>query len=139
MATDLNRVFLIGRLGRDVELKTMNNGDVMARFSLAVGESYTSKNGEKVKNTQWINLVCYRKLAEICSKYLGKGSQVFVSGKLSISKYIDKEGIEKQSTQVIINEMQMLGSKQGHENDPEPKKVNEESADDEDLNMDIPF
>lgn len=133
MAADLNRCSFIGRLGRDVELKVMANGENMAVFSLAVGESYTNKAGEKVKNTEWVNIVCYRKLAEICSKYLGKGSQVYVSGKMNTSKYTGKDGNEKQSTKIIIDEMQMLGTKQGHENDPEPQKVDPE------LLGDVPF
>lgn len=135
MAADLNRCSFIGRLGRDVELKTMSNGDVMAVFSLAVSDSYTNKNGEKVKNTEWINIICYKKLAEICHKYLGKGSQVYVSGKMNTTKYTGKDGNEKWSTKVIIDEMQMLGTKHGHENenDPEPKVV------DPSLLSDVPF
>ena len=134
MAADLNHCSFIGRLGRNVELKTMSNGEQMAVFSLAVGESYTNKAGEKVKTTEWVNIVCYRKLAEICGKYLGKGSQVYVSGKLNTSKYTGKDGAEKYSTKVIIDTMQMLGSKHGHENDAEPVK-----ALDEDLTLDVPF
>ncbi len=133
MAADLNHCAFIGRLGRDVELKTMANGEAMAVFSLAVGESYTKQTGEKIKNTEWVNCVCYRKLAEICHKYLGKGSLVYVSGKLNTSKYTSKDGSEKHSTRVIIDKMQMLGSKAGHENDPEPAK------NDNDLMMDVPF
>ncbi len=137
MAADLNSCNFIGRLGRDVEMKTMSNGDQMAVFSLAVGESYTNKQGEKVKNTEWVNCVCYRKLAEICGKYLGKGSQVYVSGKMNTTKYTGKDGSEKWSTKIIIDTMQMLGTKHGHENDAEPVK----SIDDASFNpeLDVPF
>lgn len=131
MASDLNRCQFIGRLGKDVELKTISNGEQMAVFSIAVGDSYTAKNGEKIKNTEWVNVVCYRKLAEICHKYLGKGSQVYVSGKLNSSKYTGKDGIERISTKIVIDEMQMLGGKQ----EDKPSKPDNEF----DSSLDIPF
>ena len=133
MASDLNKCCFIGRLGKDVELKTISNGEQMALFSLAVGESYTNKAGEKIKNTEWVNVVCYRKLAEICHKYLGKGSQVFVSGKLNSSKYTGKDGIERIATRVVIDEMQMLGGKN------ESKETSQTSDSNYDGLPDIPF
>lgn len=131
MAADLNRCEFIGRLGRDPELKTMNNGEQMATFSIAVGESYMNKAGERIKNTEWINIVAYRKLAEICGKYLGKGSQVYVSGKLNTTKYTGKDGQEKTATKVIIDTMQMVGAKSSNDND--------ESVSNSDNIEDIPF
>lgn len=131
MAADLNQCSFIGRLGRDVETKTLANGDLMGTFSLAVGESYINKSGEKIKNTEWINIVCYRKLAEICSKYIGKGSLVFVQGKMKTSKYVGKDGSDKQSTKVVIDTMQILAGKANYEPAPESNVAHED--------MDIPF
>ena len=131
MAADLNKCCFIGRLGRDVELKDLNNGEQMATFSIAVGESYMSKMGEKVKKTEWINIVAYRKLAEICSKYLVKGSQVYISGKLHTNKYTGKDGTEKTSVQIILDQMQMLGGRSSQENASPETSVEEE--------VDVPF
>jgi single-strand DNA-binding protein len=131
MAADLNKCCFIGRLGRDVELKDLNNGEQMATFSIAVGESYMSKMGEKVKKTEWVNIVAYRKLAEICYKYLTKGSQVYISGKLHTNKYTGKDGTEKKSVQIILDQMQMLGGRSNQENTSTETSVEEE--------VDVPF
>jgi len=111
MSNDLNRCEFIGRLGKDVETRYMTDGKAVANFSIAVGSSWKSKDGEKQESTEWINLVAYDKLAEICSKYLTKGSQVFVSGKMKTRKWQDKEGKDRYTTEIIFNEMQMLGGK----------------------------
>jgi single-strand DNA-binding protein len=109
MSNDLNRCTFIGRLGKDAEQKTLKNGKIMTTFSLAVGESWIDFSGEKVKKTEWINVVCYGKLAEICGKYLGKGFQVYIEGRFNTNKYQGKDGTEKTSVQIVINSMQMLG------------------------------
>lgn len=136
MANDLNRCEFIGRIGRDIELKPLKNGENMAAFSIAVNESYLDKNSMKVKKTEWINIVAYRKLAEICSKYLGKGSLVYIAGKLQISKYTGKDGIEKTSAQIVLENMQMLGSKATQYSDP--MDVEQENNEEDDFS-DIPF
>lgn len=140
MAADLNLCQFIGRLGRDVEVKELKNGDKMATFSIAVGESYVSKSGERVKKTEWVNIVAYRKLGEICAQYLTKGSQVYVSGKLNTNKYQGKDGIEKTSVQIILEQMQMLGKKyhQDESSAPNEEASGKQVVDDFDT-KDIPF
>lgn len=135
MAADLNRCEFIGRLGRDPDVKDTKSGEQMTTFSIAVGETYTDKQGEKVKLTEWINCVAYRKLGEICSKYLVKGSHVYVSGKFNTRKYIGKDGTEKSSVTIILDTMQMLGSKFHQDESSAPK----EDASGSDLTDDVPF
>lgn len=138
MANDLNSCQFIGRLGRDPEIINMKNGDPMAVFSVAVSESYMSKMGEKVNKTEWINVVAYKKLAEICGKYLVKGSQVYVSGKFNTNKYQAKDGTEKVAFQIILDKLQMLGSKPDHLAASEPASSPAEPTD-EFTEDDIPF
>jgi single-strand DNA-binding protein len=111
MANDLNQCNFIGRLGKDVETRYMPSGDAISSFSIAIGSQWKDKNGEKQDSTEWVNVSVFGKLAEICGKYLEKGSQVFVSGRMKTDKYTDKEGIERYSTKIIADKMQMLGSK----------------------------
>ena len=112
MSNDLNRCEFIGRLGKAVETRYMTDGKAVANFSIAVGSQWKSKDGEKQESTEWISLVAYDKLAEICTQYLAKGSQVYVSGKMKTRKWQDKEGKDRYTTEIIVNEMQMLGGKQ---------------------------
>lgn len=108
MANDLNQCNFIGRLGKDPESRTMGNGDAVCNFSIAVGWKGKEKEG-----VEWVNLVAYSKLAEICQQYLKKGAQVYVSGKFKTRKWQDKNtGADRYSTEVHIDQMQMLGSKQ---------------------------
>jgi len=106
----LNDCHFIGRLGRDVETTFLPAGDMVAKFSIAIDESY-KKAGEKVQKTEWINIVAFKKLTEICGQYLHKGSLVYVSGKMQTRKWQDKEGVTKYATEIIANSMQMLDSK----------------------------
>lgn len=111
MAKSLNRVMLIGNLGKDPEQKFLPNGDAVVNFSIACSESWKDKNtGEKVEKTEWISIVAYRKLAEICGKWLTKGSKVYVEGKYQTRKWQDKNGEDRWSTEVLIHDMQMLGA-----------------------------
>ena len=138
MSNDLNRCTFIGRLGRDPEQKTLKNGKTMTTFSLAVGESWNDFSGEKVKKTEWINIVAFGKLAEICEKYLGKGSQVYVSGKFSTNKYQGKDGTEKTAVQIALQSMQMLGGT----NKPNKECMTEKEIEkdgDQFFDDDIPF
>ena len=110
MAKSLNKVMLIGNLGKDVETKFLPNGDAVCNFSIACSESWKDKNtGEKVEKTEWINIVAFRKLAEICDKWLTKGSKVYVEGKYQTRKWTDKDNNDRWSTEVLIHDMQMLG------------------------------
>ena len=113
MAKDLNQCNFIGRLGKDVEIKFTSGGNAVANFSIACGDDYKDKQGNKVERTNWINVVIFGKLAEICGEYLSKGSQVFISGKQVARKWTDQNGNDRYSTEIVANDMQMLGTKGG--------------------------
>ena len=106
-----NKVQLIGNLGNAPEVKTFETGRKMARFSVATHESYRNAKGEKVTETQWHSLVAWGKVAEIVEKYLTKGKEVAIEGKLINRSYNDKEGIKKYITEIQVNELLMLGAK----------------------------
>lgn len=106
-----NKVQLIGNLGQNPEIKTLDGGKKLAKFSIATNEAYRNANGEKVVETQWHNLVAFGKLAEIIEKYITKGSEVAVEGKLTYHTYNDKDGVKKYFTEIQVNELLMLGEK----------------------------
>jgi len=106
-----NKVQLIGNLGNNPEIKTLDGGKKMAKFSIATNESYRSATGEKITETQWHSLVAWGKLAEIIEKYISKGSEVAVEGKLTYRTYNDKDGNKKYFTEIQVNELLMLGEK----------------------------
>ncbi len=107
----VNKAILVGRLGKDPETRFMTNGEAVTNVSIATSENYKDKNGEKQEKTEWHNLVFYRRLAEVAGEYLKKGSQVYIEGRIQSRKYTDKAGVEKYITEIIVNEMQMLGGK----------------------------
>ena len=107
----LNKVHLIGRLGRDHECRYMPNGDAVYNFNLATDESWKDKNGQRQTKTEWHNVIMYRRLAEIAGQYLKKGSQVYLEGKIQSRKYTDKNGVERTAYEIICHEMKMLGGK----------------------------
>src|ERR1035437_9288286 len=107
----VNKVILIGRLGKDPETRYMTSGEAVTNATLATSENWKDKSGEKQEKTEWHNLVFYRRLAEIAGEYLKKGSQIYVEGKLQTRKWQTKEGQDRYSTEIIVTEMQMLGSK----------------------------
>ena len=106
-----NKVQLIGNLGKVPEAKKTESGKKLVKFSVATNEIYTNQKGEKVKETQWHNLVAWGKLADVAEKYLNKGSEVAVEGKLVSRDYTDKDGNKKYITEVQVNELLLLGSK----------------------------
>jgi single-strand DNA-binding protein len=106
-----NKVQLIGNLGNAPEIKNTESGKKLARFSVATNESYRNAKGEKVTETTWHNLVAWGKVADIAEKYLGKGTEVAIEGKLINRSYTDKEGNKKYITEVQVNELLLLGSK----------------------------
>ena len=110
MAKGLNKVMLIGRLGKDPELKYTEKGTAYCNFSIATDESYKDENGNKVDRTEWHNIVTWRKLAEICQQYLKKGSKIYCEGKLQTDSY-EKDGIKRYSTKIVMTDMAMLDSK----------------------------
>ena len=105
-----NKVQLIGNLGNAPEVKTTESGKKLARFSVATNESYRNASGEKVTETTWHNLVAWGKVAEIAEKYLTKGKEIAIEGKLINRSYTDKDGNKKYITEVQVNELLMLGS-----------------------------
>ena len=107
----LNKVMLIGRLGRDPESNAVTSGDMVCKFSVATDESWTDKSGNKQTKTEWHNIVAWRKLAEICARYLKKGSLVYLEGKLQSRKYEDRSGNDRYITEVVIHDMQMLDTR----------------------------
>ncbi len=109
MANDLNSCTFIGRLGKDVEMRYTPAGLAIASFSIAVGKKYKKEN-QTVEETTWVNLSAFGKLAEICGKYLAKGSQVFVSCEFKMDKWQDNTGQDRYTPKFIIQNMQMLGS-----------------------------
>lgn len=142
MAGDLNYCSFIGRLARNPESRFMPTGDQVTSFSIAVGSQWKNKNGEKQESTEWVNCTAFGKLAEIISQYLTKGSQVFVSGRLKTDKYQAKDGSDRYSTKIIVDQLQMLGSKPS--GDREEKKFEGGAAsapkgDFSDFESDIPF
>lgn len=105
----LNKSILIGRLGKDPELKHTATGTAVATFSIATNETYKDKDGKKVESTDWHNVVAWNKLAEICGQYLKKGSLVCIEGKSKTRSYEDKADVKKYVTEVIADQMEMLG------------------------------
>ncbi|MBL7762217.1 MAG: single-stranded DNA-binding protein [Chitinophagaceae bacterium] len=106
-----NKVQLIGNIGNAPEVKTLESGKKMVRFSVATNEVYRNAKGEKITETQWHNLVAWGKIAEIVEKYLDKGKEIAIEGKLINRSYNDKEGNKKYITEIQVNELLMLGAK----------------------------
>lgn len=113
MARGVNKVILVGNLGQDPEVRYLDNGNAVANLSVATSESWKDKNtGEHKEQTEWHRIVIYQRLAEIAGEYLRKGSKVYLEGKLKTRKWTDKDGIERYTTEIVANEMQMLDSRQ---------------------------
>jgi single-strand DNA-binding protein len=104
-----NKVQLIGNLGNAPEIKNTESGKKLAKFSVATSETYRNAQGDKVKETQWHNLIAWGKVADIIEKYLKKGSEVAIEGKLVTRNYTDKEGVKKYITEIQVDELLMLG------------------------------
>jgi len=114
MARGINKVILVGNLGRDPEVRYMPNGNAVANITLATTESWKDKQtGESQEKTEWHRVVLFRRLGEIAGEYLKKGSQVYIEGKLQTRKWQDNAGNDRYTTEIIANEMQMLGGRGG--------------------------
>jgi len=109
----VNKVILIGNLGRDPEVRYMPSGDAVANITIATTETWKDKSGEKQEQTEWHRVAMFGKTAEIAGEYLKKGSQVYIEGKLQTRKWTDKEGQERYTTEIRADRMQMLGSRAG--------------------------
>ena len=114
MARGVNKVILVGNLGKDPEVRYMPNGNAVANITLATSESWKDKtSGEQQEKTEWHRVVMFRRLGEIAGEYLKKGSQVYIEGKLQTRKWQDNSGNDRYTTEIVANEMQMLGSRGG--------------------------
>ena len=114
MARGVNKAIIVGHLGRDPEMRYTAGGDAVANFSVATAEGWKDKQtGENTERTEWHRVVMFRRLAEIAGEYLKKGSQVYIEGRLQTRKWQDQGGQDRYSTEIVANEMQMLGSKGG--------------------------
>jgi single-strand DNA-binding protein len=155
MARGVNKVILIGNLGNDPDIRYTAGGAAVANISLATAESWRDKeSGEQQERTEWHRIVFFGRLAEIVGEYLKKGSQVYVEGRLQTRKWQDKEGQDRYTTEIVANEMQMLGGRSGgsanyepaaqssHNNEPAKKAAPPSSsapAPADDFDDDIPF
>lgn len=145
----LNKVILIGRLGRDPEVRYMPNGEAVCNFSVATSETWNDRNGQRVERTEWHNITMYRRLAEIAGQYLRKGSQVYLEGRIQSRKYQGKDGIERTAYEIIANEMKMLGGGNGEQQaqsaqaetptPPRRQTPTTPAAPVEDIDDDVPF
>jgi len=147
----VNRVILIGNLGKDPEIRSLEGGVKVANFSLATTETYKGKNGEKIDQTEWHNIVLWRGLAEVAESYLKKGNSVFIEGKIKTRDWTDKDGNKRYTTEIVADNMVMLGSKRdqqsgGEYNSPQkPEKTQQQEPLEQhtDLNAepgdDLPF
>lgn len=107
----VNKVILVGNLGRDPEIRYSAGGQPIANFSLATTENFTTKDGDRKEETEWHRIVAFGKLAEICSQYLTKGRSVYIEGSIRTNQWEDKEGNKRSTTEIIARNMQMLGAK----------------------------
>jgi single-strand DNA-binding protein len=111
--SSVNKVILIGNLGRDPEIRYVNETTPVANFTLATKESYKDKNGNRQEITEWHNIVVWRGLAEVAEKYLKKGKQIYVEGRIRTRSWDDKEGVKRYTTEVVADNFVMLGRKEG--------------------------
>lgn len=109
----VNKVILIGNLGRDPELRYTQSGQAVVNFSLATSENWTDKNGERVERTEWHRIIAWAKTAELCAQYLSKGRTVYVEGRLQTRDWEDKEGVKRQTTEITATTVQFLGGPRG--------------------------
>ncbi len=109
----VNKVILVGNLGKDPEVRYLPSGDPIANITIATSSRYKNKAGEMVEETEWHRVTFFGRLAEIASQYLKKGRPVYIEGRIKTNKYTDKNGVERYSTDIIANEMQLLGDREG--------------------------
>lgn len=147
----VNKVILVGRLGADPEVRTLESGTKVASIRVATSERYKDRNGNQQESTEWHNVVLWRGLADVTEKYLKKGDQVYVEGKIKTRKWTDKDGNDRYSTDVVADEMTMLGGASGGGGgdkgvmssgggSPQPRnQVNEPASSLDDIDDDLPF
>jgi single-strand DNA-binding protein len=125
----VNKVILVGNLGKDPETRHLDNGAVVTRFPLATSESYKTKDGNRVDQTEWHNIVLWRGLAEVADKYLQKGNSVYIEGKIRTRSWEDKEGNKRYTTEIVGDNLTMLGRKSDNQkNEESVSRVEEPSG-----------
>ena len=127
LSRGVNKVILIGNVGKDPEVKHLDNGMVITKFTLATSETYT-KNNEKVTNTEWHNIVLFKGQAEVAEKYVKKGDALYIEGKIQTRSWDDQDGNKKYMTEIVGNNMQMLGGGSGRKNDQPAQQASQERA-----------
>jgi len=136
----INKVILVGNLGKDPEVRTLENGAKVANFTVATSESYKNREGQRVTQTEWHNIVLWRGLAEIAEKYLRKGNQVYIEGKIRTRSWDDKDGVKRYTTEVLGDNLTMLGSRRDNEeNTAAPMENNAPDNDAGEEKDDLPF
>ena len=135
----VNKVILLGNLGKDPEVKRLETGKSVANFSLATSEVYKNKEGEKVTKTEWHNIVLWSPLAEIAESYLKKGSQLYLEGKISNRSYEDKEGVKKYISEVVGREITLLGKPNSNNSTEEVSPDDNSQTETKEENDDLPF
>lgn len=145
----VNKVIIIGNLGKDPELRHLQNGDVVASFSIATTEQWKDKDGEKKEHTEWHRCVAWRRLGEIIGQYAKKGTQMYVEGKLQTRKWQDKDGQDRFSTEIVVGEMKLLGNRVASPDDRSSRGGPEKRQDDanssakrssfDDMEDDVPY
>ena len=140
----INKVIIVGNLGADPDSRAMPSGNAVTNISVATSESWNDREtGEKQEKTEWHRVVFFNRLAEIAAQYLKKGSQVYVEGKLQTRKWEDKEGNERWTTEVVANQMQMLGDRMSNDMSNDNASSSQSSSDNDfstdDFDDDIPF
>lgn len=137
----VNKVILVGHLGKDPEIKYMQNGDAVVALNIATSETWKDKSsGDKKEKTEWHRVVMFGKQAEIAGEYLKKGSQIYIEGRLQTRKWTDKSNIERYTTEIISDRLQMLGGKVGEiKSQGNQARSSEPKSDFSDMDNDIPF
>jgi len=121
MSRGLNKVMIIGHLGKDPEMRLTPSGRTVTTFSVATSRNWNTSNGERRSETEWFNVVCWGSLAEICNQYLAKGQQVYIEGRLQTRKWNGEDGTQRKTVEIVAKEMVMLGERK--------KKVSENEMD----------
>ena len=132
MARGLNKVMVIGHLGRDPEMRYTPSGRPVTTFSVATSRSWTTSDGERRSETEWFNIVAWGSLAEICKQYLNKGKQVYVEGRLQTRRWEDEEGNKRSTVEVVAREMIMLGDRRKDDNEESSQEHDADPSEEED-------
>ena len=128
MSRGLNKVMVIGHLGRDPEMRYTPSGRPVTTFTVAVSRSWNTADGERRTETEWFNIVAWGNLAEICKQYLHKGQQVYIEGRLQTRRWEDKEGQKHTNVEVVANEMMMLGDRRDSSNHSQESEQDDENS-----------